>query len=142
MSTDQTPPAVDRAALRDRIAEALDSLQGTAHHLPPETRKRVIEVVTAAVLPAPVDRAELDSLGRESDRLRKAWVEMRDRAERIEAEVERLRTDRAAVLSEAADVLDNSETLRDHTDDHMGDVYAATAELRRMADEAQPAKEA
>jgi hypothetical protein len=49
----------ERAALRDRIAEALDSLQGTAHHLPPETRQRVIEAVTGAVLPAPTDRASV-----------------------------------------------------------------------------------
>lgn len=53
---EQEQPAAARAALRHRIAEALDSLQGTAHHLPPETRQRVIEVV-AAGLPAPVDRA-------------------------------------------------------------------------------------
>ncbi|CAL9349427.1 hypothetical protein SUDANB1_00430 [Streptomyces sp. enrichment culture] len=51
---------------------------------------------------------------------------------------ERAAVSQADVLREAADALDNSETLRDHTDDHMGDVYAATAELRRMADEAQP----
>lgn len=41
---------------------------------------------------------------------------------------------RAAVLREAADKLDESETLRDLTDDHMGDVNAAANELRRMAD--------
>ncbi|UOB09115.1 hypothetical protein MQE23_08620 [Streptomyces sp. HP-A2021] len=52
------PPA-DRAALRERIAEALDLLQGTAHHLPFETRQRVIEVVTGAVLPPPVPRADV-----------------------------------------------------------------------------------
>lgn len=43
---------------------------------------------------------------------------------------------RAAVLREAADALDESETLRDLTDDHMHDVNAATNELRRMAGEA------
>ncbi|MET9521481.1 hypothetical protein [Streptomyces coeruleorubidus] len=53
--TDQT--ATEQTALRDRIAEALGSLQGTAHHLPPETRQRVIEAVTGAVLPAPTGRA-------------------------------------------------------------------------------------
>lgn len=42
---------------------------------------------------------------------------------------------RAAVLREAADKLDESETLRDLTDDHMSDVNAAANELRRMADE-------
>lgn len=43
---------------------------------------------------------------------------------------------RAAVLRDAADKLDESETLRDLTDDHMGDVNMVTNELRRMADEA------
>jgi hypothetical protein len=42
---------------------------------------------------------------------------------------------RSAVLREAADKLDESETLRDLTDDHMHDVNAAANELRRMADE-------
>jgi hypothetical protein len=42
---------------------------------------------------------------------------------------------RAAVLREAADALDESETLRNLTDDHMHDVNAAANELRRMADE-------
>ncbi|WP_329622942.1 hypothetical protein OG357_23035 [Streptomyces sp. NBC_01255] len=43
----------------------------------------------------------------------------------------------AAVLLEAADSLDESETLRDLTDDHMHDVNAAADELRRMAEEAR-----
>ncbi|MET8766346.1 helix-turn-helix domain-containing protein [Streptomyces sp. NPDC004658] len=42
---------------------------------------------------------------------------------------------RRAVLLDAADKLDQSETLRDLTDDHMHDVNAAANELRRMADE-------
>lgn len=45
---------------------------------------------------------------------------------------------RAEVLREAADALDESEALRDLTDDHMADVNAAANELRRMADEAGP----
>lgn len=40
---------------------------------------------------------------------------------------------RAETLREAADALDESETLRDLTDDHMNDVHAAANELRRMA---------
>jgi hypothetical protein len=44
---------------------------------------------------------------------------------------------KAAVLREAADALDESETLRDLTDDHMSDVNAAANELRRMADESE-----
>jgi hypothetical protein len=67
----------------------------------------------AAVLPAPADRAEWDALASETDRLRKAWGEMRDRAERIEAEVQRLTADRAAVLREAADAIDAAFTGRD-----------------------------
>ncbi|MEU0018005.1 hypothetical protein ABZ173_10080 [Streptomyces rochei] len=50
------------------------------------------------------------------------------------------RVDRAAVLREAADALDNSERLRDLTDDHMLNINAAANELRRMADETQPAE--
>lgn len=42
---------------------------------------------------------------------------------------------RADVLREAADQLDESEVLRDLTDDHMADVNAAANELRRMAEE-------
>lgn len=44
---------------------------------------------------------------------------------------------RAAVLLWAADKLDESERLRDLTDDHMHDVHAAANELRRLAAEAQ-----
>ncbi|MCX5522224.1 AlpA family transcriptional regulator [Streptomyces bobili] len=40
---------------------------------------------------------------------------------------------RATALLDAADALDESETLRDLTDDHMTDVNMVTAELRRMA---------
>jgi hypothetical protein len=42
---------------------------------------------------------------------------------------------RAAVLREAADKLDESDRLRDLTDDHMHDVNAAANELRRMAEQ-------
>ncbi|MFF1444152.1 hypothetical protein [Streptomyces sp. NPDC058295] len=49
------PPATDHAALREQIAEALGSLQGTVHHLPPATRQAVIDAVLA-VLPEPADR--------------------------------------------------------------------------------------
>lgn len=49
---------------------------------------------------------------------------------------------RAAVLLEAADALDESETLRDLTDDHMHDVNAAANELRRMAAEKAEATDA
>ena len=39
---------------------------------------------------------------------------------------------RVEALEWAADKLDNSDSLRDHTDDHMGDVHATTAELRAL----------
>ncbi|MFF7130365.1 GIY-YIG nuclease family protein [Streptomyces sp. NPDC008240] len=44
---------------------------------------------------------------------------------------------RRAVLLDAADKLDESETLRDLTDDHMSDVNAAANELRRMAEQSE-----
>ncbi|WP_442803454.1 hypothetical protein OG411_19200 [Streptomyces pseudogriseolus] len=45
--------------------------------------------------------------------------------------------DRAAILEDAADALDNSKRLRDFTDDHMADVNEAANELRRMAAQAR-----
>jgi predicted DNA-binding transcriptional regulator AlpA len=53
----------------------------------------------------------------------------------VEAVAPVMAAHRASVLREAADALDESETLRDLTDDHMHDVNAATNELRRMANE-------
>jgi len=50
------PPATDRTALREQIAAALGSLQGTVHHLPPATRQAVIDALVP-VLPEPADRA-------------------------------------------------------------------------------------
>lgn len=96
-----------------------------------------------AAPPAPADRAEIDSLAREADRLRKDWVEMRTRAERLEAEVERLRIDQASVLREAAADLEAwdptpserwTEAERNRYEDG---VDAAADRLRRRADEAQ-----
>ncbi|MEU7384746.1 hypothetical protein AB0A91_33195 [Streptomyces sp. NPDC042207] len=63
-----------------------------------------------------------------------------DGATRIVWADEQPPADQAAVLREAADALDESEALRDLTDDHMHDVHAAANELRRLADEAQPAE--
>lgn len=54
-ATPAVSPLLDQT-LRDRIAAALDTLQGTVHYLPPKTRQRVEEVVAAAV-PPPADRA-------------------------------------------------------------------------------------
>ncbi|MDX3249006.1 hypothetical protein [Streptomyces sp. ME18-1-4] len=47
------PPATDRT---EQVAEALASLQGTVHHLPPATRQAVIDALVP-VLPEPADRA-------------------------------------------------------------------------------------
>ena len=103
-----------------------------------------------AMLPPAADRAEWDALCRDTGRLRKASAETVDRAERIEAEVQRLVNIRAAVLREAADgfnrhaaqILDGvgdkavfvAKALRDQAA-----VWSEAAEtLRRMASEAQP----
>jgi hypothetical protein len=61
---------------------------------------------------------------------------------RAEAEDATPPADRAAVLRSAADQIDNSERLRDFTDDHMTDVHEAANEPRRLADEAQQQPEA
>ncbi|MFE7233958.1 hypothetical protein ACFVAF_25475 [Streptomyces sp. NPDC057596] len=199
----------DRAALRDRIAHALereDAINAGYDHgfvsqygVDPETDGFVDAVL--AVLPAPADRCRtawlnarnrarvlsaevtrraplLGEYAAEIERLRTMYdaatarehdlIEERDELRRKLAACERIRenadfhlgqemarrqlaekeaarlwaelaapADRAAVLREAADALDESETLRDLTDDHMHDVHAAANELRRMADEAQ-----
>ncbi|MCX5000920.1 hypothetical protein [Streptomyces longwoodensis] len=93
--------------------------------------------ITAALptLAAPTDRAaeECDSLGREADRLRKDWVAMRTRAEQAEAKVADYenRITWHTTCASCARVLDSAirETER---------AERAEAELRRMADEAQP----
>lgn len=64
-----------------------------------------------------------------------APLEAKARAIREQLDAKR----RAEVLREAADRLDESERLRNLTDDHMHDVNAAANELRRMADE-EPTK--
>ncbi|MFF7096377.1 hypothetical protein ACFY9A_28880 [Streptomyces rubradiris] len=75
--TDRPAPTTDRDTQRERIAEALDALQGTAHHLPSATRQRVIEAVLPAVLPAPDQQAAV-----------LLWA-----ADQIDAETQRLRAD-------------------------------------------------
>ncbi|MEU1800840.1 hypothetical protein [Streptomyces sp. NPDC019937] len=92
--------------------------------------------------------AELDRVRAERDKWAAHLNATAQGAGRLQNQVEQLRAeraDRATVLRQAADALDESERLRDLTDDHMRDVHAAAHELRRMADEAQsaaaPAKE-
>lgn len=55
----------------------------------------------------------------------------------VDAPDEQPAVTRAEILLAAADALDDSERLRDLTDDHMHDVNAAANELRRMAGEQQ-----
>ncbi|WP_075737501.1 hypothetical protein [Streptomyces acidiscabies] len=81
-------------------------------------------------IPAPADRAEWDAPCREADRLRRASAETVERADRIEAEVQRLAADRAAVLDEAADAVARYTG---------NDVDANAKMLRRMAAEARQA---
>ena len=82
----------------------------------------------------PADRAaveaERDSLGREADRLRKDWVEMRTRAERAEA----------TALLRAADIAEDvAESLRKHHEfERSTGALDVMTELRRVAAEEQP----
>lgn len=91
VTMNQTDPT---AALRDRIVAEVQRLHetGAVYALDAGEPERIADAVLA-VLPEQADRAaatERDSLGREADRLRKDWVEMRARAERAEAELRRL----------------------------------------------------
>jgi len=151
----EQPAAVSAPAgqttLRDRIAAAL-----TAEHYrraearivaSPEEHCAAMADAVLAVLPEPADRAaveaERDALGREADRLRKDWVEMRTRAEQAEAEVERLRAARAASLQEAAALLHQRASSIDALSSSdfgeearaVGELAEAAETLRRMADE-------
>jgi len=99
------PPATDRTALREAVARAIFGAHSIGidvwDHADAHTKAVVREEADAVLarLPEPADRAALvaerDALGREADRLRKDWVEMRTRAERAEA-------DRAAVIAATA----------------------------------------
>jgi signal transduction histidine kinase len=140
------PPATDRTALREAVAGALASADGWRFaagfefgHMSDSltgTYRKLADAVLA-VLPEPADRsalvAERDALGREADRLRKDWVEMRTRAERAEA-------NRAAVLREAADRYE--EILASASAEHSSDprYYTGVRDvilgLRRMTAEA------
>ncbi|OUD03338.1 hypothetical protein [Streptomyces swartbergensis] len=145
-------PPVDRAALHDRIAAALAREDartcGWGHGFldrygaDAETDGFVDAVL--AVLPEPADRAEWDALCRDADRLRKDGVQLRARADRIDAMVQQLCADRAAVLLEAADCAE-IVALRLRMKHDVGaanGAYEVMAELRRMAAEAQTGTEA
>jgi hypothetical protein len=122
----------DRAAIRDRIAEALYRREWPLKQIWAQAlagdRKRYDDLADAvlAVLPAATPLpdaeqavlrtriAELESSCRDTDRLRRDWVEMRDRAEALDARVQALAAavlpapaDRAAILREAADAIES-----------------------------------
>lgn len=120
----------DQTDLRDRIATAIWAQYPDAE--PSRTglvlaNPHAVADVVLAVLPQPADQAaveaERDSLGREADRLRKDWVEMRARAEGAEAE----RDAYGEQLDEAA------ETIAARTIE----INRLADELRRMAAETQ-----
>ncbi|MFJ8345082.1 ParB N-terminal domain-containing protein [Streptomyces sp. NPDC094153] len=153
-------PPVDRAALRQRIAAALvryDWNAGLSGRVTPSEHHYGEADAVLAVLPAPADRAanELASLavntGRAlQDEKRHYEIACQENA-RLRATIERLRADRAAVLREVADRLDRkAATLTEGVGDLAVFVAKAqlaeakvlrreAAELRRLADEAQPA---
>lgn len=141
-------PPTNRAELRDRIAEVLTEAYLTA----PEDSAVMEHCADAvlAVLPEPADvadevdadtvanraaqvittmGAEIRELKHSRDRYRTAWLSARHRVALRRTAVW------VANIRWAADHLDNSERLRDLTDDHMGDINAAANELRRVADE-------
>lgn len=126
--TDTTNPQADR---RDRYAEAIRENEGWVLDGGQHMIDAVIAVADAEQAVLRTRIAELESSCRDVDRLRRDWVEMRDRAEALDARVQALAaavlpapTDRAAILREAAAWFDRY------------DVDSAR-ELRRMADEAQ-----
>ena len=129
-ATQSVPPPADRAALRDRIAALFRNPPGAAR-LGDATPGEIADAVLA-VLPAQADQAERDALCREAGRLRKTSAEMVDRAERIEADVQQVRADRATLFREAADRLE--ERNPDRSADFSEGVDWALDELRAMAD--------
>ncbi|MGW4493811.1 hypothetical protein [Streptomyces sp. NPDC004376] len=131
-------PPPDREALRGRVAALFRCPPGT-ERLGDATPGEIADAVLA-VLPesgrAAVE-AERDSLGREADRLRKDWVEMRARAERAEL-------GRAATLLDAAEAVGRMDYDQDSSDYGYdsyrdawdGGVMDAAETLRRLAVEA------
>lgn len=131
-------PSVDRAALRDRIAEALYEACMTEVDAVGPLADAVL-----AVLPAPADRAaEIDQLRKEHETWRKLG---RRNLERAREENARLRADHAAALERigeavrrlAAHAVGFQDVLDDTDRGPWGrTVGADIAELRRLAAEA------
>jgi hypothetical protein len=169
----QTPPATDRAALRDRIRRVLcerdgqGALWGT-DMLEPDEYGQVADAVLA-VLPAPADRAaEIERLrekylaglnhadevnnalmeevqryadGKERPVLWSVYNAMHKRAITAEATVARVRRLHDALDEETALTSPNDEITRGAAARKIAaalDGWTDPAELRRMADEAQP----
>jgi hypothetical protein len=138
--TDTTTPQ----ARRDRYAAAIREAEGWVLDGGQHMLDAVIAVADAEQVELRTRIAELESSCRDVDRLRRDWVEMRDRTEALDARVQALAAavlpapaDRAAIraaaLREAADFVGN--------DDDCGCGGCDTclprklaAELRRLAD--------
>jgi hypothetical protein len=137
--------AISEVTIVDQAAE-LARAQAEAH----QYRTALQGVARRAAEPSVVvsaDRATLeaerDSLGREADRLRKDWVEMRTRAERAEAEVRELRRlsdgpSRVAAEEQPTETQWPGErcglcppgTRTRHVEDHMVQVHGARPTAR------------
>ncbi|CAL9668250.1 hypothetical protein SUDANB145_07274 (plasmid) [Streptomyces sp. enrichment culture] len=142
-------PSVDRAALRQRIADALAEADGWVFAPGFKDGSPTYQGFLRqadAVLAVPADRAaeELASLAVNAanalrDEKRHYEIACEENA-RLRAEVERLRADRAAVLLEAIRrVEDPEERAKSSVGSGLG-WEAARDVLRRMAAEAQPAE--
>jgi len=128
-------PSVDRAALRDRIAEAL-----TAEHYrraearivaSPEEHCAGMADAVLAVLPAPADRAAV--------RYRTAWHSARRRASVLSAEITR----RAPLLGEYAAQIANLRTMCEVSIARENDLIEERDQLREArADRAAVLREA
>ncbi|MFJ6066546.1 hypothetical protein ACIQHU_26320 [Streptomyces tendae] len=146
---DRTP--ADQTAPRE-TAEAVLAAVETAlgDTLVPSARAEALAGI-AAVLPATTDqtadRADWDAMAERTGRLRKTTKELLDRAEELEARVAQLSVDRAAVLREAADIAEAQRQFEPaygarksaQVSENVG-ILRVAAELRRMADETQPAE--
>ncbi len=124
-------PPTNRAALRDRIAQAIED----APFRPDERRSLQLADAVLAVLP---EAADWDALVREADRLRRDGKALHARTEEIDNQLTALRQqatepgDKAAVLAEAIRRVEE----RAKTTTGLGLGWEAARDvLRRMADE-------
>lgn len=99
--------------LREQIAEALmawaernNAPQYAAMRRPDTVRQNAYSRADAVLAVPAIQQlaAERDMLGRETDRLRRDWIAMRDRAEAAEAELQRLREESPWLRATAEDL--------------------------------------